>query len=388
MEGLKEKDAYNLIRFSVSSPGSLISLDSVEEESAKKICKNLGCHPLAISVASGVKGNDVSFTSLLRQIEENPLNVIEPDDFELPLDHRRSIVKLFEISIARLSEDARTLLRIAHHVALVPIPRSLIQHSIVQLGCPSDRCEKVVSDSIGRLERHCLGRTQAPDVSRDFQGGLLIHGLVRQVINKISPPQVMDATLDVYRTNAKGEPVFVEIPPPSDEQVWEVLERIIKRVMKQLVRRGILVEDQGETYLADDGDDSEESRTLRPLHRGSCVYRIAFGPRAGQKVLTLQGALPREKSGKQKLCANLQGFSLHAAVRCGAGQRKTLERLCRYIARPALANERVQCNAAGQVELKLKTPWRDGTTHQVMSPLEFMQRLAALVPRPRLHLIR
>ena len=38
--------------------------------------------------------------------------------------------------------------------------------------------------------------------------------------------------------------------------------------------------------------------------------------------------------------------------------------------------------------LKLKTPWRDGTTHLVMSPLEFMQRLAALVPRSRLHLIR
>ncbi len=38
--------------------------------------------------------------------------------------------------------------------------------------------------------------------------------------------------------------------------------------------------------------------------------------------------------------------------------------------------------------LKLKTPWRDGTTHLVMSPLESMQRLAALVPRPRLHLIR
>ena len=38
--------------------------------------------------------------------------------------------------------------------------------------------------------------------------------------------------------------------------------------------------------------------------------------------------------------------------------------------------------------LKLKTPWRDGTTHLVMSPLEFKQRLAALVPRSRLHLIR
>ena len=38
--------------------------------------------------------------------------------------------------------------------------------------------------------------------------------------------------------------------------------------------------------------------------------------------------------------------------------------------------------------LQLKSPWRDGTTHIVMTPQEFMQRLAALVPRPRLHLIR
>ena len=48
----------------------------------------------------------------------------------------------------------------------------------------------------------------------------------------------------------------------------------------------------------------------------------------------------------------------------------------------------MQTNAAGQVVLRLKTPWRNGTTHIVMSPLEFRQRLAALVPRPRLHLIR
>ena len=75
-------------------------------------------------------------------------------------------------------------------------------------------------------------------------------------------------------------------------------------------------------------------------------------------------------------------------MRCGADARQRLEQLCRYITRPALANERVQCNGAGQVVLKLKTAWRDGTTHIVMSPLEFMQRLAALVPRPRLHLIR
>ena len=55
------------------------------------------------------------------------------------------------------------------------------------------------------------------------------------------------------------------------------------------------------------------------------------------------------------------------------------------ITRPAIANERLTLNRAGQVVvLTLKTPYRDGTTHIVMSPLEFMQRLAALVPRPRL----
>ena len=82
------------------------------------------------------------------------------------------------------------------------------------------------------------------------------------------------------------------------------------------------------------------------------------------------------------------GFSLHAGVRCGTHQRKRLERLCRYITRPAIANERLKRDGAGDVVLQLKSAWRDGTTHIKMSPLEFMQRLAALVPRPRLHLIR
>jgi hypothetical protein len=58
------------------------------------------------------------------------------------------------------------------------------------------------------------------------------------------------------------------------------------------------------------------------------------------------------------------------------------QQLCRYITRPAIANERLKRNRVGQVVLQLKTAYQDGTTHIVMSPLEFMQRLAALVPRP------
>jgi hypothetical protein len=65
-----------------------------------------------------------------------------------------------------------------------------------------------------------------------------------------------------------------------------------------------------------------------------------------------------------------------------------LEHLCRYITRPAIANERLKRNRTGQVVLQLKSAYKDGTTHIVMEPLEFMERLATLVPRPRLHLIR
>ena len=79
--------------------------------------------------------------------------------------------------------------------------------------------------------------------------------------------------------------------------------------------------------------------------------------------------MPLDVERDQDLCADHQGFSLHAAVRCDADERQRLEQLCRTITRPALANERVQINAAGQVVLQLKTAWRDGTTHIVMSPL-------------------
>jgi hypothetical protein len=192
----------------------------------------------------------------------------------------------------------------------------------------------------------------------------------------------------VYRCDADGAPVFVEAGAPTDDELHALPQTIITRLMKMLTRRGVLVEDTGQTYLAEPDGDGEQARTLRPLQAAAVTYRIAFGPRAGQKVLTLMGAMPREATAGHPLRADTDGFSLHAAVRVEAPDRKRLEQLCRYITRPALSDERVRLNDAGQVELELKTPWRDGTTHLVMSPLEFMRRLAALVPRPRLHLIR
>jgi hypothetical protein len=192
----------------------------------------------------------------------------------------------------------------------------------------------------------------------------------------------------VYRSHAEGAAEFIEAAAPTEEELHALLHTVIARLMKMLTRRGVLVQDDGPSYLAETDADGEGARALRPLQAAAVTYRIAFGARAGQKVLTLRGAMPREVAARHALCADIDGFSLHAAVRIEAHERKRLERLCRYITRPALSEERIQVDAAGQVQLELKTPWRDGTTHLVMSPLEFMQRLAALVPRPRLHLIR
>ena len=164
----------------------------------------------------------------------------------------------------------------------------------------------------------------------------------------------------VYRRDTDGAPAFVEVSAPTDETLQAVLRKIITRLMGLLTRRGVLVEEEGSMYMADNDGDLDEARVLRPLQAAGCTYRIAFGPRAGQKVLTVQGAMPRQTEFKQTLCADIDGFSLHSAVRCGADEREALERLCRCITRPALATERVQTNAAGQVVLKLKIPWRDG----------------------------
>jgi hypothetical protein len=99
------------------------------------------------------------------------------------------------------------------------------------------------------------------------------------------------------------------------------------------------------------------------------------------------------------------GFSLHAGVAAKAHERAKLERLCRYIARSAVSEKRLSLTANGNVRYQLKTPYRDGTTHVaahahpcargisasvhvIFEPLDFIARLAALVPKPRVNLTR
>ena len=74
-------------------------------------------------------------------------------------------------------------------------------------------------------------------------------------------------------------------------------------------------------------------------------------------------------------------------VEIEAHDRDGLERLCRYLARPPLATERLSLAEDGRVVYALRRHWKDGTRAFVFDPLDFIARLAALVPRPRNHLL-
>ncbi|WP_437949581.1 transposase [Sorangium sp. So ce296] len=78
------------------------------------------------------------------------------------------------------------------------------------------------------------------------------------------------------------------------------------------------------------------------------------------------------------------------AVRIAAddgGRRSARERLVRYCSRSAFALDRIELLPDGRIASLLKTP-RRGRTDRVMSPMEFMARLAALIPPPKIPLVR
>jgi hypothetical protein len=87
------------------------------------------------------------------------------------------------------------------------------------------------------------------------------------------------------------------------------------------------------------------------------------------------------------LCCDIQQFSLHAKVRIEAQDREGLERLCKYITRPPIKTERLSLAPDGRVIYALRRHWRDGTSAIAFEPQDFIARLAALVPRPRAHLL-
>jgi len=188
--------------------------------------------------------------------------------------------------------------------------------------------------------------------------------------------------LDGAYSFAGSQAQFHLNPAPSQVELEKLLKQIATRVVRLLVKRGLIQKDEEDNYYLANSENAFDH-----IQASSITYRIALGKNKGQKALTLQ-TVPRREDKPKPFLTKYSGFSLHAGVACKANERKKLEKICRYISRPSLSEERLSLNAKGQAVYKLKNAYDNGTTHIVLEPLDLLARLASLVPRPRVNLIR
>jgi len=129
----------------------------------------------------------------------------------------------------------------------------------------------------------------------------------------------------VYRRDGENHLAFLPSPAPSAGELQQLVQQIAARIGRSLERAGLITRDIENAYLA---FDPAEEPPIHALLGASITYRIATGPREGQKVFTLQ-TLPAEAEGPRREVAESSGFSLHAGIAATAWQRDKLERLAR-----------------------------------------------------------
>jgi hypothetical protein len=185
----------------------------------------------------------------------------------------------------------------------------------------------------------------------------------------------------VYTGDHGNATRFLPLPPPSRDEVARVLAGTARRIAR-------LVSSRAE----DDDAVARDEPLLATLAAASLRSRVAMGPGAGQRWRRLGDRVEPDGAdldpdGSSHVPQHA-GMSLHADVVVPASDRRRLERLCRYVARPPLARDRLEVEPDGRLVLRLKTRWRDGTTHILIERHELLERLVPLIPPPRAHQIR
>jgi len=106
------------------------------------------------------------------------------------------------------------------------------------------------------------------------------------------------------------KPHFHRAPAPSPAELRQLLDTVIARTTRTLVRGGVLLEAGEQPYL-----DLELNSPLEQLSAAAVRYRIAVGPLAGRKTMTLHtpGAMADDTTPSKPFTAARDGFSINAA---------------------------------------------------------------------------
>jgi Putative transposase/Transposase zinc-binding domain len=190
----------------------------------------------------------------------------------------------------------------------------------------------------------------------------------------------------VFAPDAQGEMRFVPATPPTAPEIARLVAAIATRVARLLRRHGISLD--GEEARGDETAAPEDASALAALAAASVTGRSLLGQIPGARVQRL-GADPARQHPVHDTPwhARHAGFDLHGGRTVRADDRAGLERLCHYLLRPPLAQERIEILPDGRVGLTLAHPWADGTRALIFAPVEFLEKLAVLIPKPRINLL-
>jgi len=184
------------------------------------------------------------------------------------------------------------------------------------------------------------------------------------------------------RAAQSGELLFHALAAPTADEVTDVATRTAQRVQKILARHGRTPDGTGESDVV---EPVGEQLALAALCGAAAAGHGLAGDGAGEPLLRV---VDPARARKTERVGESGGINVHAEVAVPPRDRARLERLCRYVCRPPIAQERLEETANGKLRYSLKRPWRDGTVALVLEPLDLLARVCALIPPPRFHMVR
>ena len=179
---------------------------------------------------------------------------------------------------------------------------------------------------------------------------------------------------------------FVPAPPPTARELARLVAAIARRIERLLARHGLAL-----AAADDDGAPdplAEDAPALAALCAASVAGRSLLGRAPHARVARI-GSDPDAYTPKPETPwhARHASFDLHAGRTVRADDRTGLERLCHYLLRPPLAQDRIEVLPDGRIGVTLARPWADGTQALVFTGVEFLEKLAVLIPKPRVNLL-
>jgi len=184
----------------------------------------------------------------------------------------------------------------------------------------------------------------------------------------------------VFTRDLQGRVLFHPAPPPGPRELAAIVERTCRKATAWLRRRGYL--DDGLSGQRPEAQSALDACAAVAMQRG----QLATLARPGDADAADEDH--ERAPDKNDVAVDHQGFNLHAGVRIDAGDDLGRERLARYALRPPLSLERLRRLPGGRIAYRLKYVSRGRGKHRVMTPMEFMARLLAIVAPPRYPLAR